>query len=124
MQTQTINETVQIPEVDDFIKKYPRYTKLVSGEGRFLFNLIMQPKVLNAARVVADFGLPSVLVVAEQCRAAVEEAAGPVSLDSFTKQFIGAAVCVLMEANGYMKTGTKKSVPHASFSTGEFYVRA
>ena len=43
--------------------------------------------------------------------------------DSFTKQFIGSVICALMEANGYKKTGTKKSVPHELFSTGEFYKR-
>lgn len=122
MQAQTISYTIQLPNIDDFLAKYPRYTKLVNNEGKFLFDLIMQPEVFIQARVLADFGSPSVLAVAELCRQAVEEKAGSATLDSFTKQFIGATICTLMEANGYQKSGTKKSVPHPSFSIGEFYV--
>lgn len=118
MQTQTISYTIQLPNVDDLLAKYPRYTKLVNGEGKPLFDLIMQSEMFLKAQVLADFGLPSVLAAAEPCRLATEKKGG---LDSFTKQFIGAAICVLMEANGYQKTGTKKSVPHPSFSIGEFY---
>jgi hypothetical protein len=123
MKKQMYRKQVNLPEVDDFLDKYSRYTKFVSGEGRFLFDLIMQPEVLVAAQVLADFKLPSVLAVAEQCRLATEESRGSVSLVSFTKQFIGAAICVLLEANGYRKTGIKKSVPHPSFTVGEFYER-
>ena len=122
VQTQTISYNIQLPDIDDLLARYPRYTKLVNGEGKFLFDLIMQSEIFLQARVLADFGLPSVLAVAELCRLATEENSGPVALDSFTKQFIGAAICVLMEANGYQKSGTKKSVPHPSFSIGEFYI--
>jgi hypothetical protein len=121
MKNQTISYTINLPETDDLLARYPRYTKLVTGEGQFLFELIMQPEMFLQCSILADFGLPSVLGVAEACRVAIDEDAGAISMDSFTKQFIGAAVCVLMEANGYQKTGTKKSVPHPSFSIGEFY---
>jgi hypothetical protein len=122
MHEQTISYSIQLPSIDDFLAKYPRYTKLVDTEGTFLFDLIMQPEVFLQASVLADFNSPSVLAVAELCRQAVEENSGPLTLDSFTKQFIGAAICTLMEANGYQKSGTKKSVPHPSFSIGEFYI--
>jgi hypothetical protein len=122
MKSQEITYTIQLPDTDDFLAKYPRYTKLAKGDGKFLFKVIMQPEVFLQAQVLADFGSPSVLAVAELCRQAVEEKGGPVKLDSFTKQFIGAAICTLMEANGYQKSGTKKSVPHPSFSIGEFYI--
>ena len=118
-----IKKKVFLPETTDVLKKYSRYTSLATGEGRFLLDLIMQPDVVLKAQVLAEFGLPSVLAVAEPCKQAIEANAGSLELGSFTKQFIGAAICVLMEANGYKKTGTKKSVPHPSFSTGEFYER-
>ena len=123
MQSQTFSQTVRLPGVDDFLKKYPRYTKFATGEGRFLFDLIMQPEALIRAQVLADFNLPSVLSVAEDCRLAIDKNASALLLNSFTKQFIGAAICVLMEANDFQKTGIKKSVPHQSFSIGEFYKR-
>ena len=124
MKTQTVRHAVKLPEVADFLEKYPRYTQLVQGDGRFLFDLIMQPDNLFLAQAASHYKLPSVLSVAECCRVAIEEHEDSIELDSFTKQFVGAAICVLMEANGYRKTGTKKSVPHPSFSTGEFYVPA
>lgn len=45
------------------------------------------------------------------------------SLTTYTKQFIGAVVCCLMENNGYRKTGRKKSINHPDFIKGEIYSR-
>jgi len=122
MKNQTISYTINLPETDDLLTRYPRYTKLVTGEGQFLFELIMQPEMFLRCSILADFSLPSVLGVAESCREAIEADAGSLTLNSFTKQFIGAAVCVLMEPTGYQQTCTKKSLPHPSFSIGEFYI--
>lgn len=123
MQTVTFQQPVQLPQVEDFLVKYPRFSALAAGAGNRIFNQIMQPEVFINARAAADFGLPSVLAVAEMCKMASEEPGAP-QLDSFTKQFVGAAICSLMEANGYKKTDNKRSVPHPSFTVGEVYARA
>jgi hypothetical protein len=47
-----------------------------------------------------------------------------VQFDGFLKQFIGALVCSLMEANGFMKSNKKKSIPHHAYTKGEFYQQA
>lgn len=120
MQTQAFHQTVFIPSVDDFIEKYPRYSGLVQGEGRFLYDLIMQPAAIIRAQAASYFGYPSVLAVAEECKQAISQQE-KILFDNFTKQFIGSAVCALMEANGYKKTGTKRNVPHESFKVGEYY---
>ncbi len=44
-----------------------------------------------------------------------------VTWGSYTKQFIGAAVSVLMQTNGFQKTNTKKAIPHPAFTKGEVY---
>ena len=82
----------------------------------------MRPENVVKAQAAADFGYPSVLAVAEKCKSAVE-GQSKIHFNNFTKQFIGSAICALMEANGYEKTGIKKSVPHKLFTTGEFYKR-
>jgi hypothetical protein len=90
----------------------------VTGTGEALFSRIMQPTVLQLAQSAAEFGLPSVLAIA------IELADGQDPLSPFERQFCGAVVCVLMEANGYQKTGKKRSVPHRLFTTGEVYTRS
>lgn len=119
MREEQYTKTVIIPDVEDFLKKYPRYSSFVNGEGRILFDEIMTVDVFIQAKVISDFGHPSVLGVAEICKQVAIE--NQFELDDFTKQFIGAAVCVLMEANDYQKTGNKKSVAHESFSKAEYY---
>ncbi len=112
--------TVTLVDVDDFLKKYPRFSNFVNSAGRELFDIIVKTEVFIDASVLANYGYPSVLGVARQCQELIEKS-DEIDSDSFTKQFIGSVICSLMEANGYKKTGTKKSVPHELFTSGEFY---
>jgi hypothetical protein len=123
MEKQEFCQTVFLPSIEEFAEKYPRYSSFVRGDGRFLYDVIMRPIVLIRAQMAAYFGYPSVLAVAADCKQAIEKEGGIV-FDNFTKQFVGSAICALMEANGYKKTGVKKSVPHESFVTGEYYEKA
>lgn len=121
MENLLFEKTVTIWNVDEFLGKYPRFKEILNGDGRQIFDEILKPDVFVSASVLADKGYPSVLAVAEQSTSIIAkyESSGSAS---FCKQFIGSVICVLMEANGYKKTGKKKSVPHKSFSTGECYV--
>lgn len=120
MKDSKIEIVVTLVDVNDFIKKYPRFSTFVNNEGNVLFDAIVTPGVFVDASVLANYGYPSVLSVAQQCQEIIEKTEG-LDANSFTKQFIGSVICSLMEANGYKKTGTKKSVPHKLFTTGEFY---
>jgi hypothetical protein len=75
----------------------------------------------NRARVATtDLDLPAVAGVAKLCyRTVIEQ--NSLEWNGFLKQFIGAVVCTLMEANGFEKTGTKRAIPHREFTKGEFY---
>lgn len=42
-------------------------------------------------------------------------------LIAFEKQAIGALVRILMEANGFKKTGIKRAIAHREFTKGEVY---
>ena len=120
MKDQKNEMTVTLIDVEDFLKKYPRFSSLVNGAGMELFDVIVTTQVFVDASVLANYGYPSVLGVAKQCQKVINNS-DELDTDSFTKQFIGSVICSLMEANGYQKTGIKKSVPHKLFSTGEFY---
>lgn len=120
MKDTKIETTITLVDVNDFIKKYPRFSTFVNNEGRVLFDAVVKSQVFVDASILANYGYPSVLGVAQQCQEIIAESE-ELKADSFTKQFIGSVICSLMEANGYKKTGIKKSVPHKLFTTGEFY---
>lgn len=108
---------VQIPSAEEFGAKYPQYGSRPMGGGREFFRLIMQPaSFLKAAFATDELDLPAVAGVAKLC---AEASYG--RLAAADKQYIGALVCALMEANGYKKTGKKKAIPHKAFTKGEVY---
>lgn len=81
----------------------------------------MTPESFNNARVATlVFGLPAVAGIAEACWQAVQQQ-NDIEWRDFVKQYIGALVCTLMEANGFEKTGEKRAVPHPKFTKGEVY---
>ena len=122
MKDEKLEIVVTLVSVDEFLKKYPRFANFVFDNGKELFNTIVQKEVFLDSSVLANYGYPSVLGVADKCLEIITKSTN-LEANSFTKQFIGSVICALMEANGYKKTGTKKSVPHELFSTGEFYKR-
>lgn len=123
MNVTNYSETVNIPTVEEFATVYTHYRNLVCDDFKFLFDLIMTPASFVAARVVTDeLGLPAVAGIAAQCTTAVHAKTGNTPTRQMN-QFIGSVVSCLMQANGYAKTGTKRAIPHASFSRGEVYMR-
>ena len=120
MQKQTFILEAQIPNQDDFEKRFPQYGPFAHNEGNFIFNAIMNPLSFFRAKVATEMNYPAVSGVAEICFHATTQQ-NVVPFNGFLKQYIGAIVCVLMEANGYSKTGKKKSIPHHAFTKGEFY---
>ena len=120
MQKQSTNIEAQIPDLNDFGKRFPQYGPFAQNEGNFIFNSIMCPSSFFRAKIVTEMNLPAVSGVAEICfQATTQQKIIP--FNGFLKQYIGAIVCTLMEANGYSKTGKKKAIPHHAFTKGEFY---
>lgn len=72
---------------------------------------------------LCNLEMPAVAGIARSCYQQIQ-VQKEVSFSNFTKQFMGALVCTLMEANGFRKTGRKKAIPHPMFTKGEFYVLA
>jgi hypothetical protein len=121
MKTTTFALSTNLPSVEEFAERFPQYGGYAKNEGNFLFERIIAPDCYNNARIATlVFELPAIAGIAEICYQTVLEHEA-IEWSHFVKQFIGAVVCKLMEDNGFEKTGTKKSVPHAKFTKGELY---
>lgn len=123
MQTQSYSTQVNVPSVEEFAAKYRSYGPLARNEANFLFNVLVSPESFVRADVATALGHPAIDGAAEMAYQAVASQA-VVEWSDNLKRFCGAAICSLMEANGYQKTGEKRSARHHAFSKGEFYKRA
>ena len=72
--------------------------------------------------VLTEYGMPAVTSVAELCYNEAKKRNG-FKFTGRMKQFIGAMIASLMAANGYLKTGRKKSIIHRAYTRGEFYMK-
>ncbi len=120
MKSGIYSKEINIPEPWEFAKKYPQFEGLVKNEGKFLYNIVMKPETYIQAMVLTEYGMPAVTSVAELCFNEARRRPG-FTFNSRMKQFIGAMITSLMTANGYKKTGRKKSIIHRAYTRGEFY---
>ncbi len=124
MKQQKFVFSANIPEEKDFLAKYQTFNNLIkTNDAILVFKLIMTPENLLRCQIATEFGMPAVTAIAEECRVALKNQKKILKNDLQLKQFIGAVVCVLMEANGYKKSNNKKRIPHESFTRGEFYIK-
>jgi len=124
METEIYTISVNLPTLEEFGKRFPQYGRYARNDGRFIFERIVSPESFISARVATlDLELPAVAGIADICYQLVKDQR-TIEWRGFIKQFIGAVVCKLMEDNGFVKTGRKKSVPHSNFTKGEVYTLA
>jgi len=122
MKTKTYSKVINLPEMKEFAVNYPQFAGLVKGEGKFLFEIVMKPETFIQAMILTEYGMPAVTSVAELCFNEAKKKKG-FQFTGRVKQFIGAMIASLMSANGYNKTGRKKSIIHRAYTRGEFYVK-
>ena len=122
MKTKTYSKAINIPELKEFSAIYPQFAGVAKGEGKFLFDIVMKPETFIQAMVLTEYGMPAVTSVAELCFNEAKKRRG-FRFTGRVKQFIGAMIASLMTANGYKKSGRKKSIIHRAYTRGEFYVK-
>jgi hypothetical protein len=122
MKIKTYSKEIYIPELKEFAAQYPQFAGLANGEGKFLFDIVMKPETFIQAMILTEYGMPAVTSVAELCFNEAKKKKG-FQFTSRVKQFIGAMIASLMAANGYNRTGRKKSIIHRAYTRGEFYVK-
>jgi len=122
MKKKTYSKEISLPELKEFATAFPQFAGLANGEGRFLFDIVMKPETFIQAMVLTEYGMPAVTSVAELCYNEAKKIKS-FKFSARVKQFIGALVASLMAANGYVKTGRKKSIIHRAYTRGEFYIK-
>jgi len=123
MKTKTYSKTLRIPDLKEFAAAYPQFAGIAKGDGKFLFDIVMKPETFIQAMVLTEYGMPAVTSVAEVCYNEAKKRRG-FKFSGRVKQFIGAMISFLMTANGYKKSGRKKSIIHRAYTRGEFYVKS
>ena len=111
-----------MPELKEFATTYPQFAGLAKGEGKFLFDIVMKPETFIQAMVLTEYDMPAVTSVAELCYNESKKKRS-FQFTGRVKQFIGAMIASLMAANGYKKSGRKKSIIHREYTRGEFYIK-
>lgn len=113
--------SINIPDVADVATSAPQYARFAQEEGRFIFEAVMNPEAFLRARAVTlALNLPAVAGIASMYEQAFR---GGRELDSdkHSRHAVGSFVRIMMEANGFRKTGRKRAVPHPAFSKAEVY---
>ena len=104
-----------LPALDKFSAMFPQYGNIAREDKKGLVRLVFSLNGLIRTVAASDLELPAVAGIARDCSQNVA------SLTSTDKQFVGALTCALLLANGYEKTGVKRSIPHPDWSKGEVY---
>jgi len=119
MKTNQMAIVANAPDTDEFAKRFPQYGPFARGKGAYLFKVITSVDSYNRMQILTELKFPAVSGIAEICYQETSKKNG--ELSAYTKQFIGAVVCSVMEMNAYSKTGKKKTIPHKYFTKGEVY---
>jgi hypothetical protein len=123
MRTKIYSKQINIPEISEFATSYPQFAGLAKGDGKFLYDIVMKPETFIQAMVLTEYDMPAVTSVAEVCYNEAKRKKG-FQFTGRVKQFIGAMIASLMAANGYKKSGRKKSIIHRAYTRGEFYIKS
>ena len=125
MSAETYTLAVTIPSADTFGEKYSAYKNFIQGDGSFLVDIVLTPEAFVKAMVVTEeLGYPAVSGFGNAIReAAKQRGMWGEGTSGYLKQCAGALTCVLMEANGYQKTGKKRSIPLDGWTKGEIYAK-
>jgi hypothetical protein len=109
--------SAMIPDMDDLAVKYPRHVGMAEGIMNSVWELAATPETFLVAKAMAILGLPPVSAIADEVDK-LHQAGGITAQWDLTKQFSGVAIAVLMESNGFVNSGRKRSVPHDAWNVG------
>jgi len=118
MKTLVVEKKINQPEVNDYEKAYPTFPCEMD-----LFEIIIDTdNISRVLTVVEEMGCSPVSVYESKIQKAINEDKLP-ELNWYQKQFVGRAACVVMERNGWAKTGKKQRFSKGIFKSAELYKR-
>ena len=122
MQNINVSTPIRQPSVKDYHSIYQRMP-CNTEKKEAIFFIITNPENINRALIFAEeTGSSPVAFYEKKIQAAIKS--GTITdLDWHEKQFVGTATCVVMESNGYSKTGRKQRFSKGIFKSAEIYVK-
>lgn len=106
-----------------FSQTHPSFASTIDGMPFDSWGALNTPEAFTKMKVATeDLELPALAGILKSVSQYILGA--PAEKQDAIKRAYGALVCVIMEANGYRKTGIKKAVPPIPvriFSKAEFY---
>jgi len=120
MKSVTVSRQISQPEAVDYEESYPRVL-CNTPKKQTIFNIIINPDNINRAIIVSEeTGNSPVTVYEAKITNAIN--AGEIDpLDWHEKQFVGTVTSVVMESNGWNKTGKKQRFSKGIFKSAEIY---
>ncbi len=121
MRNATLKYNINQPDASDYNCLFPKMPCNTPNK-QAIFNLITEPDNIHRAIVfVQESGRSPVLVFENKILTAINS--GSVTpLSWHEKQFVGTATCVVMESNGFSRTGRKQRFSKGMFKSAEIYV--
>jgi hypothetical protein len=112
----TVTFPLHVPTLNEFRARYPSFGDLAAGAAADVLDMVFQPaSLLRVVGLIESTGDAAATALAEPFIAL-----RPAPTDR-EKQLLGALTCLLLEMNGWQKTGTKRAIPHPLFNRGEVY---
>ncbi len=126
MSPRRVNQTIEamVPELDDLRALFPHYVAYAEGEGKPIFEALSTPLAFELAKGATLTGLPAAAGVIDLCERGLTRRNRHWHWTSFSKQYLGGVVRVLMKVNGFNPTRRKRSIRHSHFTRGEVYAAA
>ena len=122
MKTVNIITEVNQPDLEDYNQSYARMPCNTENKSA-IFDIITNPDNIHRALIFAgETGSSPVAFYEKRLHEAVNN--GDLTpLDWHEKQFVGTATCVVMESNGWKKTGRKQRFSKGMFKSAEIYTK-
>lgn len=118
----TFSTEVFVPTDDEYKEIFPKLP--LDQRLDWLKALLRQPASIYDMLVATRLGRTAIEAVAAQIRSAYDTIPDPQQPKpewDFVKQRAGAFVCVVMEMNGFRRTGVKQSVAVDEWNRAELY---
>lgn len=122
MKSVKVKYLINQPDISDYNLCYPKMP-CNSPQKERIFEIISNPDNIQSALTITEAtGSSPILFYEKKFQAAIK--AGEINpLGSHEKQFAGTATCVVMESNGWKKTGKKQRYSKGIFTSAELYVK-
>lgn len=122
MQSINVKHQINQPDLHDYnlsYKRMPCNTQKKQG----IYDIIVNPDNIYRALIIAEETSSSpVSLYEKKIQTAINN--GTLStLDWHEKQFVGTVTCVVMESNGWRKTGKKQRFSKGLFKSAEIYTK-